>query len=146
VLGAGITDVADEDPNLFMLMMVTACAFLGVVLAGFILVIILFLALSAFVGAGLIGISLFTALRARSLRKGFRTLCTLSGAICGIPLILVTGFLAGRLFDLNLTTTDWLGILAAGTAGGAFIGWVFFRTSQLLLRALGRRINTGSPA
>ena len=116
---AGIADVADTDPGLFMVMMFILIGFIGALLLGVIAMLLTCLVVFFLTSAGILSVSLFMGLYHRSLKTGIKTLIlsafSLFGVIGG-----AAGYLLFSIFkDIPLKAGYTLGVsVLAGLGRG----------------------------
>ena len=126
----------DDEFNLFLLTFafafftaISIAAFIGVITA---IAVILFIFLM--ISAGILSSSFLVGLYKKSFAAGFKTLMIITGALTGIILGTVGLWLSVKIFDLNLSLQNALWIGAAdGCIGGLIMGFLIFRTLQVIL-------------
>lgn len=132
---AGVADVADADPGLFMVMMIFLIGFLIAVIACFAIAAVLALFIFLLTAAGIVSLSVFMAWYRRSIYSGIKWLIYLSFSFAGmagtvIVCLLAEGF-GNASYSLR-TTLSW-GI-PIGLAGGLLSGWILLTISRMLFR------------
>ena len=143
---AGIADVADTDPGLFMVMMFILIGFIGALLLGVIALLLTCLILFLLTSAGMLSVSLFMGLYHRSLKTGIKTLIlsafSLFGVIGG-----AAGYLLFSIFkDVPFKPGYTLGIsVLAGLGGGLLTGWLFSILFGRFYSYLGKRFRPSKP-
>jgi hypothetical protein len=136
---AGVADVADTDPGLFMVMMFILIGFIGALL---LTCLVLFLLTSA----GIVSVSLFMGLYHRSLKTGIKTLIFSAFSLFG-----VVGGAAGYLLfsilkDIPMKAGYTLGLsMLAGLGGGLLTGWLFSILFGRFYSYLGKRFSPSKP-
>jgi MFS family permease len=80
---AGVADVADADPGLFILMMLFLAGLLGAATAGAFICFFVFTIIMMAIATGLLSASVLVALYHRSVKAGFRTLVYLIFILIG---------------------------------------------------------------
>lgn len=139
-LGAGLADVAGEDFGLLMFMIMIALAVFVAAAIAIVIVAGLVLLLIAVFGLGALGLSLYTGLRTKSMQQGWRTFCLSVGIICAIPTAILINFLASFIFDYEIGVGMICVVIVTGAVAGLCIGWAVYAMTQLILRAIGRRL------
>jgi hypothetical protein len=143
---AGIADVADTDPGLFMVMMFILIGFIGALLLGLIALLLTCLVIFLLTSAGIVSVSLFMGLYHRSLKTGIKTLIlsafSLFGVIGG-----AAGYLLFSIFkNIHLKAGYTLGLsLLAGLGGGLLTGWLFSILFGRFYSYLGKRFRPSKP-
>jgi hypothetical protein len=143
---AGIADVADTDPGLFMVMMFILIGFIGALLLGIIALLLTCLILFLLTSAGIVSVSLFMGLYHRSLKTGIKTLIFSAFSLFG-----VVGGAAGYLLfsilkDIPMKAGYTLGLsMLAGLGGGLLTGWLFSILFGRFYRYLGKRFSPSKP-
>jgi len=127
---AGVADVAESDPGLFIVMMMLLAGFIAMVL--FLMVFFALVAgiLLLLAGAGIVSLSVLSAWYHRSLAKGLSTffLLCLMAAGCGAAAL--------GLFILSLFNVAWASDPTHNTliiCAGAAAGWV---SSRIILKVV----------
>lgn len=134
---AGIADVAEEDPSLFMMMVIIILAFVIMMLAGIIIICLVAGIVMLLVGAGILSLSVFAGWYHRSVSKGISTFLHLSFATAGIIAALLL-ILALNILHIQAaaTTSFCISIIVAG----GFAGWlslnIAIKVMQLLIDRL----------
>ncbi len=132
---AGIADVADSDPGLFMVMMIFLIGFLVAVIACLALAAVLALFIFLLTAAGIVSFSIFMAWYRRSIYSGVKWFIYLSFCFAGMAgtafvCLLANGF-GNASYSLK-TMLSW-GI-PIGVVGGLVGGWTLLTVSKILLR------------
>ena len=132
---AGIADVADEDPGLFIFMMIFL---LGLIVSIFVCLIgAAILALFAFllVAAGIVSVSVFVGLYKRSVFTGLKWFIYLSFGIAGALGVSLLCFLLYQFGDTSYSLNTLLSWgIPAGLAGGLLGGWILLTISKAVYR------------
>ena len=143
---AGIADVADTDPGLFMVMMFILIGLFGALLLGLIAILLICLLLFLLTSAGIVSVSLFMGLYHRSLKTGIKTLIFSAFSLFG-----VVGGAAGYLLfsilkDIPMKAGYTLGLsMLAGLGGGLLTGWLFSILFGRFYSYLGKRFSPSKP-
>jgi hypothetical protein len=143
---AGVADVADTDPGLFMAMMFILIGFIGALLLGIIALLLTCLVLFLLTSAGIVSVSLFMGLYHRSLKTGIKTLIFSVFSLFG-----VVGGAAGYLLfsilkDIPMKAGYTLGLsMLAGLGGGLLTGWLFSMLFGRFYSYLGKRFRPSKP-
>lgn len=132
---AGVADVADSDPGLFMVMIIFLIGFLVAVIACFAVAIVLALFIFLLTAAGIVSFSVFMAWYRRSIYSGVKWFVYLSFCFAGMAgtafvCLLVDGF--GNTGYSLKTMLSW-GI-PIGLSGGLLGGWALLTVSRILFR------------
>ena len=122
---AGIADVADEDPGLFIVMMLILCAFSAAFLAIGIFSALALSVLTAFIVGGVISMSVFVGFYQRSVTKGLKFFMALAGTLVGAALGMATAFITIHIFKFSITNI-YPYFTIAGILGGGLIGLTSF--------------------
>lgn len=134
---AGITDVADEDPGLFIVMMIILIALITSVILGLVAISILFVSLTALVTGGIVSFSVIMGLYHKSLRTGIRTLIYTVAILLGGGAGLVGYFLFILLRHVHFQINYPLILsIVCGMAGGFIVGAVALRFINILYSRL----------
>jgi len=126
----------DDDFNLFLLVWagIFISLMLGAALAGIALVSGLLLLAGAFVGFGILSVSVLAGIYKRSITTGFKTFLYIACPLAGIAIGVVGFYIMIELFYLDISK-QW-GLLA-GIAGGLIGGLIMaFTLSKLILMLL----------
>jgi hypothetical protein len=119
----GIADVADEDPGLFIVMIIVLIGFITAIFLGLVAISVLFVSTVALVTGGIISFSVIMGIYHKSLLTGFRyfivTASTLLGGAAGF--IGYALFILLRHFHFQIHYPIFLSI-AGGMAGGLIGG------------------------
>lgn len=126
---AGVTDVADSDPGLFVVMMLILAGLLGAATAGAFICFFVFTIIMATIATGLFSASVLIGLYQRSFKSGFRTLVYLSFTLIGSAgaigaYMLYAAMSAGVDFQWKYAL---LLALPAGVAGGVLCARLFLK-------------------
>lgn len=128
---AGVTDVADDDPNLFMLMMVILMVFSVAAIIAVLLSVIAALVVIMLAGAGILSYSLVKGWRQRSLSTMARTFVRLTlvsgGLLIGGEIVLILA-----VFDVPFIHSPVY--VAAIFAVAGITGWVCYRLVVSIFR------------
>jgi hypothetical protein len=134
---AGVADVAEEDPGLFLLMMfmlmgaviaVFICLGVGLLLSGII---------SLMIAAGIVSISAFMAWYNKSIYAGVKWFVYLSFAIIGIAGGIVGSVLIGYFSDYNSPVNEmFLWSIPAGLIGGLIAAWAIIKIGNLVYKRI----------
>lgn len=130
---AGVADVADSDPGLFMVMMIVLIGFLIGIFACFALAAALALFIFLLTAAGIFSFSVFMAWYRRSIYSGVKWFIYLSFCFAGMAGTAFVCLLAEEFGNASYslkTTLSW-GI-PIGLAGGLLSGWVLLTVSRML--------------
>jgi hypothetical protein len=132
---AGVADVAEEDPGLFLLMMfmlmgaviaVFICLGVGLLLSGII---------SLMIAAGIVSISAFMAWYNKSIYAGVKWFVYLTFAIIGIAGGIVGSLLIGYFRDYTSPTREmFLWSIPAGLIGGLIAAWAIIKIGNLVYK------------
>jgi phosphate/sulfate permease len=134
---AGITDVADEDPGLFIVMMMILVALITSVILGLVAISILFVSLTALVTGGIVSFSIIMGLYHKSLQTGIRTLIYTVAILLGGGAGLVGYFLFNLLRHVHFQINYPLLLsIACGMAGGFIVGALAIRFINILYTRL----------
>lgn len=134
---AGVTDVADEDPGLFIVMMVVLVGLITSIILGLIAISLLFLSLTALVAGGIISFSVVMGLYHKSLRAGIKTLVYAAAILLGGGAGIIGYFLFTLLRHAHFQIQYPLLLsIAGGMAGGMIGGWVTLRLINKLYTRL----------
>ncbi|MBO9564741.1 MAG: hypothetical protein J7621_18325 [Niastella sp.] len=130
---AGVADVADSDPGLFMVMMIFLIGFLVAVIACLALAAVLGIFIFLLTAVGIVSFSIFMAWYRRSIYSGVKWFIYLSFCFAGMAgttfvCLLAEGF-GNASYSLK-TMLSW-GI-PIGFAGGLMGGWILLTVSRLL--------------
>lgn len=140
---AGIADVADTDPGLFMVMMFILIGFIGALLLGLIAILLTCLLLFLLTSAGIVSISLFMGVYHRSLKAGVKTLILSAFSFFGV-IAGAAGYVLFSFFKhvpLKVGYTLGLSVLA-GVGGGLLTGWLFSMIFGRLYACLEKKIRS----
>lgn len=136
----------EEDFNLFLLVfaMVAVSLMIGIAIAGFLAILVSLLAISAFIGAGVLSASLLTALYKKSVTSGFRVFIYAMGIFAGLGMGGLA-FAALSLATVRLSPGYLLmACLTGGLLGGLLLAFLINRLSGMILRTLQRKTKQGS--
>lgn len=132
---AGIGDVAEEDPGLFIFMMIFLLGLVVAVIACLAAAAVLTLLTLLLMSAGIVSVAVFMAWYKRSVYTGVKWLVYLSFSIAGMAGVTFVCFLLHRFGDTGYTLKTMLSWgLPAGLAGGLLGGWILLTASRALYR------------
>ena len=139
---AGAADVAQDDPGLFLFMMVIALAFLGAVLIAVAGIVMLLLLIAALVAFGLFSMSVITAWYYRSAARGLNVFVCAVFAILGAAGSLLAAWLIqyNKQAHFSSDTVVITVCLCAGIAGGLLTGRLFLYVVKNLFRYISRKM------
>ena len=130
---AGIGDVAEEDPGLFIFMMIFLLGLVVAIIACLAAAAVLAFFAFLLVAAGIVSVSVFMAWYKRSVYTGFKWLVNLSFSITGMAGVTVLCLLLHQFGDTGYTLRTMLSWgLPAGLAGGLLGGRVLLTVSRAL--------------
>ena len=136
VFAQGGQQSVDDEFNVF-LFAVTVTFFsvvFGAMVAGFITVMLILIALMALVSAGIVSTAVLVGLYRRSLAAGFKTALVLTCSITSMLGGTVCFWLINRIFHIHLRSpTAALFGAFSGLLGGLLLGWVLFIVIRLFL-------------
>ncbi len=143
-LGAsGVADVVENDPGLFIFMIMMLFAFLGVLLLGMVLMVLLGLAIALVVGAGITSVAALGGLYYRSVKTGILLFVYLSfvsaGAFAGFALCFTYNLIWPKDYLL-------LHLLMAGMPAGALAGWATAKIGVSFFFSLLKRLGRSTAA
>jgi hypothetical protein len=125
---AGVTDVADEDPGLFIVMMIVLVGLITSIILGLITISIMFVSLTALVAGGIVSFSVVMGLYHKSLRTGIKMLVYAAAGLLGGGAGVVGYFLFILLRHAHFQIQYPLLLsIAGGMIGGLIGGWVALR-------------------
>lgn len=129
---AGITDVAESDPGLFMVMMFILVGLLGAATAGAFICFFVFTIIIATIATGLLSASVLIGLYHRSVKSAFRTLIYLTFITVGIggALVAYAIFVAAS----HQASFSWLYALLIAVPAGGVVGFVCARLFIVMFR------------
>jgi hypothetical protein len=125
--GAGLTDVAESDPGLFMFMMILLCGFFAAIAALLAIAFTVLLLICILIACGLFTLSALVAWYQKSVLSGIRALIYSSSFVLGSLAGAMAGWIAFRL--LYESQTEAIIIVGSAFLGG--IGGLL--TGRLLL-------------
>lgn len=130
---AGIADVAEEDPGLFMMMVIIILAFVIMMLAGIIIICLVAGIVMLLVGAGILSLSVFAGWYHNSIVKGISTFLKISfitgGIVAALLLLLVLD-----IFNVHAvaTTSFCVSVIVAG----GIAGWISVNIAKSIIQLL----------
>lgn len=134
---AGVADVAESDPNLFLVMMVMALGVITLFLLGLVAAMIVLVIFALLAGAGIVSLSAFVGLYKRSATAGIRTFVFTSFGVVGLLAGLAGYYIYVR---INHLIFNWQDAVVAGMPIGLAIGlvaaWVGIVVFRYLFRYL----------
>ena len=129
----------DDDFNVFLLVFaaIAISAMLGAALAGVILVIGFLLLAGAFVGFGILSVSVLAGIYKRSITAGFKTFLYIVCPVGGIAIGVIGYYILIELFHLSISKQFGLiaGILG-GLLGGLIMALAIHKLTSLVLKYL----------
>jgi hypothetical protein len=133
---AGVADVAENDPVVFVAMMVLLLGFVGMIIAGLFIFAVLAGIVILMAAMGILSLSLFAGWYTRSVSKGVHTFFTLSfatmGGTGGLLLLLV-------LYLLHVSWVSSAEFCVSIVVAGALAGWVcLLIIKKILQRVFGK--------
>lgn len=131
---AGVADVADSDPGLFIVMMLFLAGLLGAVTAGAFICFFVFTIIIATIATGLLSASVLIGLYHRSVKSGFRTLIYLTFIGIGFAgaLVAYTFFVAGN----REVGFRWLHAILIALPAGGIIGFICAKLFLLMFQRI----------
>ena len=132
---AGVADVADSDPGLFMVMIIFLIGFLIAVIACLAMAAVLAFFIFLLTAAGIVSLSVFMAWYRRSIYSGIKWFIYLSFSLAGMAGTAIVCLLAEEFGNASYslrTTLSW-GI-PIGLAGGLLSGWILLTASRALFK------------
>lgn len=134
---AGVADVAEADPGLFLMMMLLLMAAVITVLLLMIISAIFAGVIAAMIAAGILSISAFMAWYKKSVYAGVKWFVYLSFAIAGLGAGLLAGLTVNHFRDYEGSQSEMLlWCLPAGIAGGLAAAWVIIKIGNILYRKI----------
>ncbi len=146
---AGVMDVADEDPGLFIVMMFML---VGAILVFFLLFVFsallalaAFLSSAVFIGAGIFTTSAFIGWYNKSFSEGFKWLCMLIFGFFGLGAGAFVCWLLSWIWPIYFTFSEiiYWGLGIGAVSGGAS-GWVVYKMIRLVLDFVKRKYQSSS--
>lgn len=132
---AGIADVADADPGLFIFMMIFLLGLLVAITVCFACAAMLALFVFLLVAAGIVSASVFMAVYKKSIYTGVQWLVYLSFCIAGIGGITLLCILLNYWGNTGYTLkTLLLWGMPAGLVGGLLAGWIVLTALKAIYR------------
>lgn len=134
---AGIADVAETDPGLFMFMMIFALGALVSAIVCCVLIMVAGIFLAGMAATGIVSVSILVGYSRRSVSAGWKTLWLLGGFLLGA--IVATILYGAICYFSTYTFSGWyyiMIVIPAGIAGGLVAGWV----GKQLLKVVFRRV------
>jgi hypothetical protein len=127
----------DDDFNVFLLVFAAISAMLGAALAGAIFVVGFLLLAGAFVGFGILSVSVLAGIYKRSITAGFKTFLYITCPVAGIGIGVVGFYILTELFHLSISRQMGLvaGILG-GLVGGLLMALAIHQLTSLVLKYL----------
>lgn len=139
---AGIADVADNDPGLFLIMLIALLALVFMVVAGTFIILFIAGILMLLVGAGILSLSVFAGWYHNSVGKGINTFLNLSFITAGIIAALLL-LLVLDIFNVQAVTTT--SFCVSVIAAGGIAGWICIRITKQVLQLLINKLNNPNP-
>lgn len=138
---AGLADVADDDPNLFIVMMAMLLALVCMTLAGLLIFAVFVGIIVLLMAMGIFSVSVISGWYHRSFAKGVSTFFRLSLVAMGI---VGSGLLLLVLDIFHVPLVSSLSFCVLVVIAGGVAGWVCFnvieRLGSLLIDRLARRV------
>lgn len=132
---AGIADVADEDPGLFMFMMIFLLGLIVAIIVSLIGASLLALFIFLLTAAGILSASVFMAWYKKSFYTGLKWFVYLSFSIAGMVGVSLVCLLLCRFGDIGYTLKTLVSWgVPAGLAGGLLAGWLVLTISRVVYR------------
>lgn len=132
---AGIADVAEDDPGLFMMMMIFLLGLVVAILISLVIAGMVALFIFLLTAAGILSVSVFMGWYKRSIYTGVKWFVYLSFSIAGIAGVSLVCLLLHRFRDMDYslkTLLSWS--IPAGLIGGLLAGWVVLTVSRAVYR------------
>jgi hypothetical protein len=132
---AGIADVADTDPGLFIFMMIFLLGLLVAVVACFACASLLALFIFLLVAAGIVSVSVIMAVYKQSIYTGVKWLVYLSFCIAGVGGVTLICLLLYHWGNTGYTLKTLLAWgMPAGLVGGLLAGWIVLAASKAIYK------------
>lgn len=135
---AGVADVVDSDPGLFLMMLIGLLALVFIVLAGTLIVLFIAGVVLLLVGAGILSLSVFAGWYHNSVGKGVSTFLNLSfitaGVIAALLLLLVLD-----IFNVQAVTTT--SFCVSVIVAGGIAGWICISITKRIMQLLFNKLN-----
>ena len=139
---AGVADVAEEDPGLFMLMMFMLSAVLMALVLTVILAMFFWLLLLALAFAGIVSASVFMGWYQKSVSAGLMWFVLLCFGFVGVGSGMIVYLIAVGVSSLEYSTFHMLLYAApAGLVGGLLAGRIFMKVIKTLLGFVKTKLN-----
>jgi hypothetical protein len=134
---AGVADVADEDPGLFIVMMIVLVGLITSIILGLVVIAVLFFSISALVVGGIVSFSAVLGWYHKSLRTGIRSLVFIFSTMLGGGAGIIGYFLFILLKHSHFQIEYPLVFSTiGGMVGGIIGGWVALKVIDKLYKRL----------
>jgi hypothetical protein len=125
---AGVADVADEDPGLFIVMMIVLVGLITSIILGLIVISVLFFSVTALVAGGIVSFSVVMGIYHKSIRTGIKSLVYIAATLLGGGAGII-GYFLFIMFRHSHFQIQYplLMSFVGGMLGGMIGGWIALR-------------------
>lgn len=139
---AGVADVVDSDPGLFLMMLIALIAIVFMVVVGTLIILFIAGVLLLLVSAGILSLSVFAGWYHNSVGKGISTFLNLSFITAGV----IAGFLLLLVLDIfNVQAVTTTSFCVSVIVAGGIAGWICISITKRIMQLLLNRLNKYNP-